>query len=73
MKYCRSEIPELMLGAGTIIDGPTASLYIQAGADFIVSPILKKEIALICNRRKILWSPGCFSLSEISDAEDFWC
>ncbi|MCG8579152.1 MAG: bifunctional 4-hydroxy-2-oxoglutarate aldolase/2-dehydro-3-deoxy-phosphogluconate aldolase, partial [Bacteroidales bacterium] len=45
-------------------------LYMQLGADFIVSPILNEEMARVCNRRKVSWSPGCGSLSEISKAEE---
>ena len=70
VKYSRTNFPELMLGAGSVIDGPTAALYIQAGADFIVSPVIKEDVAIVCNRRKILWSPGCGSLTEISRAEE---
>lgn len=69
-KYAIEELPELITGVGSVVDGPTASLYIQMGANFIVSPVLNDEIARICNRRKILWSPGCGSVSEISRAEE---
>ncbi|MDF1550227.1 MAG: bifunctional 4-hydroxy-2-oxoglutarate aldolase/2-dehydro-3-deoxy-phosphogluconate aldolase [Bacteroidales bacterium] len=69
-KFAKADLPELALGAGSIIEPGTTSLYIQLGADFIVSPILNPEMAKICNRRKILWSPGCGSLSEISFAEE---
>lgn len=68
-KYTIENFPEMMLGVGSIVDAGTASLYIQLGANFIVSPILNPEMARVCNRRKILWSPGCGSLSEISEAE----
>ena len=69
-KYAHRELPELMLGIGSVVDAGTCSLYIQLGADFIVSPILNAEMARVCNRRKILWSPGCGSLSEINYAEE---
>ncbi len=69
-KYVRNELPGMMLGAGSVIDAGTASLYIQLGADFIVMPVLKEEVGIVCNRRKILWAPGCGSLSEISHAEE---
>jgi len=65
-----AELPDLILGAGSILDAGTTSLYIQLGANFIVSPVLNPEMAKVCNRRKILWSPGCGSLSEISQAEE---
>lgn len=69
-KYVSAELPGMMLGAGSVIDAGTASLYIQLGANFIVSPVLKEEIGLVCNRRKILWAPGCGTLTEISRAEE---
>ena len=69
-KYVIQEMPELIVGAGSIIDAGTASLYIQIGANFIVSPLLNEEMAKTCNRRKISWSPGCGSVSEISRAEE---
>ena len=69
-KFSIREMPGMIVGAGSIVDRVTAALYIQLGANFIVSPILNEEIAPICNRRKILWSPGCGSLSEISKAEE---
>lgn len=65
-----NDLPEVILGAGSVLDAGTASLYIQLGANFIVSPVLNQEMASVCNRRKILWSPGCGSLSEISKAEE---
>jgi 2-dehydro-3-deoxyphosphogluconate aldolase/(4S)-4-hydroxy-2-oxoglutarate aldolase len=68
-KWAEIECPEMMLGVGSVIDAPTAALYIQLGANFIVSPLINEEIAYIVNRRKILWSPGCGSVTEISKAE----
>jgi 2-dehydro-3-deoxyphosphogluconate aldolase / (4S)-4-hydroxy-2-oxoglutarate aldolase len=70
VKYAISELPGMILGAGSIIDSGTTALYIQEGANFIVSPVLNEDMAKVCNRRKILWSPGCGSLSEISKAEE---
>lgn len=70
IKYAIKELPELILGIGSVIDAPTAALYMQLGANFIVSPVLKAEMAIVCNRRKVLWSPGCGSLTEISKAEE---
>ena len=69
-KYAAAELPEMMLGVGSVVDAGTAALYIQLGANFIVSPVLKEDMAFTCNRRKVLWSPGCGSLSEISRAEE---
>jgi 2-dehydro-3-deoxyphosphogluconate aldolase / (4S)-4-hydroxy-2-oxoglutarate aldolase len=69
-KWAAKEIPDMVLGAGSVVDAGTASLYIQLGANFIVSPILNADMARVCNRRKILWAPGCGTLSEISYAEE---
>lgn len=69
-KYAEKETPELIMGVGSIVDAGTASLYMQLGANFIVSPVLNPDMAKVCNRRKVSWSPGCGSLSEISYAEE---
>lgn len=60
----------IILGVGSVIDPGTASLYIQLGANFVVSPILNPEMIRICNRRKIACSPGCGNVSQISQAEE---
>lgn len=64
------DLPDMILGVGSVVDAGTTSLYIQLGANFVVSPILNEEMGLVCNRRKIAWSPGCGSLNEISRAEE---
>ncbi len=69
-KWSADETPEMMLGVGSIIDAGTTSLYLQLGANFIVSPVLNPEMAKVCNRRKVAWSPGCGSVTEISYAEE---
>jgi 2-dehydro-3-deoxyphosphogluconate aldolase/(4S)-4-hydroxy-2-oxoglutarate aldolase len=69
-KYALKELPEMILGVGSVTDAGTASLYMQLGANFIVTPVLREDIALACNRRKVLWSAGCGSLTEISKAEE---
>ncbi|MCV9389409.1 bifunctional 4-hydroxy-2-oxoglutarate aldolase/2-dehydro-3-deoxy-phosphogluconate aldolase [Reichenbachiella ulvae] len=69
-KFAAKETPEMILGIGSVIDAGTTSLYIQLGANFVVSPILNADMAKVCNRRKIAWSPGCGSLTEISYAEE---
>lgn len=69
-KFVEKEMPEMIMGVGSVVDAGTASLYIQLGANFIVSPVLNPDVAKVCNRRKISWSPGCGSLSEISYAEE---
>ncbi|WP_271782693.1 bifunctional 4-hydroxy-2-oxoglutarate aldolase/2-dehydro-3-deoxy-phosphogluconate aldolase [Aquimarina algiphila] len=69
-KWVFKELPGMILGIGSIVDSGTASLFIQKGANFIVSPILNADIAKVCNRRKIAWLPGCGTLSEINYAEE---
>ena len=69
-KYALKELPGMILGAGSIVDEATTAIYIQMGANFIVSPLLNENMAKICNRRKIMWSPGCGTLSEIGKAEE---
>ncbi|MDX9846025.1 MAG: bifunctional 4-hydroxy-2-oxoglutarate aldolase/2-dehydro-3-deoxy-phosphogluconate aldolase [Tenuifilaceae bacterium] len=69
-KRVATELPKMILGTGSVLDAGTASLYIQLGTNFIVSPVIKEDMAIVCNRRKILWSPGCGSVTEISRAEE---
>jgi 2-dehydro-3-deoxyphosphogluconate aldolase/(4S)-4-hydroxy-2-oxoglutarate aldolase len=69
-RWASETMPELQLGVGTVIDAGTCSLYIQLGAKFIVSPLLNEEMARVCNRRKVLWIPGCATASEINKAEE---
>ncbi len=71
IQWCESEIPDLIVGIGSVVDPGTASLYINNGANFIVGPILNAEVAKTCNRRKIPYMPGCGSASEISQAEEY--
>jgi 2-dehydro-3-deoxyphosphogluconate aldolase/(4S)-4-hydroxy-2-oxoglutarate aldolase len=63
-----AELPEVILGAGSIMDAPTAAMYIAAGADFIVSPVLDEQIAVLCNGCKIPFMPGCGTVTEIHKA-----
>ncbi len=72
-KYSREELPEMVLGVGSVTDAASASLYMQIGASFVVTPALREDIARICNRRKVLWLPGCGSLTEIGRAEELGC
>jgi 2-dehydro-3-deoxyphosphogluconate aldolase/(4S)-4-hydroxy-2-oxoglutarate aldolase len=68
--YLAKAQPHIILGVGSVVDAPTAALYIASGANFVVGPILNPEVARLCNRRKIAYSPGCGSASEISQAEE---
>jgi 2-dehydro-3-deoxyphosphogluconate aldolase/(4S)-4-hydroxy-2-oxoglutarate aldolase len=69
-RYFSQADPGVILGVGSVIDAPTAALYMAHGANFVVGPVLSPEIARLCNRRKIAYSPGCGSASEISQAEE---
>ena len=64
---------DVILGVGSIVDPGTASLYLASGANFVVGPILNPDVAKTCNRRKVAYSPGCGSASEISQAEELGC
>jgi len=68
--YCQKDLPNMILGVGSVTDAATAAIYIAYGANFIVGPMLLPEIATLCNRRKIPYIPGCGTLSEISRAEE---
>ena len=73
IKFAAKECPELILGVGSIVDPGTASLYLQLGANFIVGPLFNPEIAKVCNRRLVPYTPGCGSVSEIGFAQEAGC
>ena len=72
-KFAENELPEMILGVGSVTDAGAASLYMQIGANFVVTPVFREDIAIACNRKKVLWSPGCGSLTEITTAEELGC
>ncbi len=72
-KYAIAELPGMIMGVGSVTDAAAASLYMALGANFIVTPVLREDIAIACNRKKVLWSPGCGSLTEIARAEELGC
>ena len=69
----RSECPEMAFGAGTILDAPTAAMYIQMGADFLVSPCMAEDVAALAGRRGVPYSPGCGTVTEIVHAMEIGC
>lgn len=69
-QFAIKELPEMIMGVGSVTDAAAASLYLQLGANFVVTPVLREDIAVVCNRKKVLWSPGCMSLTEIAQAEE---
>jgi 2-dehydro-3-deoxyphosphogluconate aldolase / (4S)-4-hydroxy-2-oxoglutarate aldolase len=72
-KYAIKELPDMVMGVGSVTDAAAASLFMALGANFIVTPVLREDIAIACNRRKVLWSPGCGTLTEITKAEELGC
>ena len=72
-KYAIKDLPEMIMGVGSVTDAGAASAYMLNGANFVVTPVLREDIAAVCNRRKVLWSPGCGSLTEIAKAEELGC
>lgn len=68
--YVSKELNGMVLGVGSVIDAGTTSLYLQLGANFIVSPLLQPEMAKVCNQRKVAWMPGCGTVTEISYAQE---
>jgi len=72
-KYVLKELPGMIMGVGSVTDAASASRFMALGANFIVTPVLREDIAIVCNRRKVMWSPGCGSLTEICRAEELGC
>lgn len=73
IEFSRVRCPEMIFGVGSVTDAGTASLYMNLGAEFVVSPVIRENVAKVCNRRKILYMPGCGSLTEIALAEELGC
>lgn len=73
VKYAAAECPEMAIGVGSVVDAPTAALYIQLGACFVVGPLFNPDVARVCNRRSIPYTPGCGSISEVGNAQEAGC
>ena len=73
IKFASKELPGMIVGIGSVTNSAAASQYMLLGANFVVTPVLREDIAIVCNRRKVLWIPGCGSLSEIAKAEEMGC
>lgn len=69
-KYTEDNLPGMIIGVGSVVDAATTALYLQLGANFVVSPLLNAEMAKICNRRMVAWMPGCGSVTEINYAQE---
>ena len=72
-KFVAKECPGMILGIGSIVDAPTASLYLQLGANFIVGPLFNPDVAKVANRRLVAYIPGCGSVSEVGFAQELGC
>ena len=68
-KVSDSEFIGMYLGVGTIKDLQMAQTFMDAGADYIISPGLVPAIAEVANKRNLLWIPGCMTPTEILQAE----
>ncbi|WP_243347140.1 bifunctional 4-hydroxy-2-oxoglutarate aldolase/2-dehydro-3-deoxy-phosphogluconate aldolase [Parabacteroides sp. FAFU027] len=73
VKWAAVECPEMVMGIGSIVDPATAALYLQLGANFVVGPLFNPEIAKVCNRRLVPYTPGCGSVSEVGFAQELGC
>lgn len=73
VKFAAKECPEMVLGVGSIVDAGTAALYLQLGANFVVGPLFNPEVAKVCNRRLVPYTPGCGSVTEIGFAQEMGC
>ena len=73
VKYANRELPDMILGIGSVVDPGTAALYLQLGANFVVGPIYNPAVAPVCNRRLVPYCPGCATPSEVSAAQEAGC
>lgn len=73
VKFAAKECPEMIMGIGSVVDPATAAMYIQLGANFVVGPLFNPEIAKVCNRRLVPYTPGCGSVSEVGFAQEVGC
>ncbi len=69
-KWAIENCPEMIMGVGSVLDEGTAAMYLALGANFIVSPVIDEGTARVCNKRKVSWSPGCGSVTEINRAHE---
>lgn len=73
VKFAAKECPEMAVGVGSVVDPGTAALYMQLGACFVVGPLFNPEVARVCNRRQVPYTPGCGSISEVGAAQEVGC
>jgi 2-dehydro-3-deoxyphosphogluconate aldolase / (4S)-4-hydroxy-2-oxoglutarate aldolase len=65
-----TEMPNLLLGVGTIKNMQQAKEYLAAGADFLISPGFVPDVAVHCVANNIFYAPGCMTPTEIIAAEN---
>jgi len=73
VKFAQKECTEMIIGISSIVDAPTAASFIQLGANFVVGPLFNPDVAKLCNRRLIPYSPGCGTVTEIGIAQEYGC
>lgn len=73
VKFAAKECPEMAIGVGSVVEPGTASIYMQLGACFVVGPLFNPEVAKVCNRRQVPYTPGCGSVSEVGFAQEAGC
>ncbi len=73
VKFAATECPEMAIGVGSVVEPGTAALYMQLGACFVVGPLFNPEVARVCNRRQVPYTPGCGSISEVGAAQEVGC
>ena len=73
IKFAAKECPDMAIGVGSVVDAPTAALYILMGACFVVGPLFNQDVAKVCNRRLVPYTPGCGSITEVGLAQEAGC
>ena len=73
VKFAAKECPEMAVGVGSVVEPATAALYMQLGACFVVGPLFNPEVARVCNRRQVVYIPGCGTVSEVGAAQEAGC
>jgi len=71
IRYIARNYPDMLVGAGTVLDSETARIAIDAGAKFIIAPTFSKDVAKLCNRYQIPYCPGCTTCNEMVEALEY--
>lgn len=72
-QWCVANSPGLILGVGSVEDSETAMQYVNAGAQFVVGPVLDEQTARRCHQRGVPYCPGCGSATELKEAQALGC